>query len=67
VRAGETRRFRSVTGGIFTGRVIGPATGAPGAVTVEVGGQAHWMGRGEFMIDEADPLGHGFELPRLAW
>ncbi len=63
IAAGGTRRFRSITGGVFTGKVLGPANGGPpGAVTVEVEGKAHWMGRGEFLIDPDDALGHGFEL-----
>lgn len=68
VLPGETRRFRSITGGVFTGKVVRDAPIGPlPAVTVEVGGSAHWMGRGEFLIDPSDPLGHGFELPgRLA-
>jgi proline racemase len=64
VRLGEPRRFRSITGGIFTGciasqTILGPRQ----TVTVEVGGQAHWMGRGEFIIEDGDRLGFGFELP----
>jgi proline racemase len=64
VKPGETRRFRSVTGGIFTGTVAAMTTlGSYPAVTVKVGGQAHWMGRGEFIIEDGDRLGHGFLLP----
>lgn len=65
IAAGEVRSFRSITGGIFTGCVSGTTTLGPHpAVTVEVGGQAHWMGRGEFIIEEGDRLGYGFELPK---
>jgi trans-L-3-hydroxyproline dehydratase len=64
VAPGEMRRFRSITGGVFTGALASlTRLGPHQAVTVAVGGTAHWMGRGEFLIDEADPLGHGFELP----
>lgn len=67
VRQGEERRFRSITGGVFTGKVLGSARlGAHPAVTVEVGGRAHWMGRGEFLIEEDDVLGHGVMLPPTA-
>ncbi|MGL4438042.1 MAG: proline racemase family protein [Bosea sp. (in: a-proteobacteria)] len=65
VAIGETRRFRSITGGIFTGSVATRTSLGPhDAVTVTVGGQAHWMGRGEFIIEDDDRLGHGFELPK---
>lgn len=63
VAPGEMRRFRSITDGVFTGSVASlTRLGPHQAVTVEVGGTAHWMGRGEFLIDDEDPLGHGFEL-----
>lgn len=66
VEPGIPRRFRSITGGIFTGEVMsGTSVGDHPAVTVRVSGTAHWMGRGEFLIEEDDPLGHGFELPRF--
>ncbi len=64
ISAGRERRFRSITGGIFTGRVVGPAEApVPGAVTVEVGGTSHFAGEGRFTIEPDDPLGHGFALP----
>lgn len=64
VEAGQTRRFRSITGGTFTGRVVGPVAGAAdGAVTVTVGGTSHFSGEGTFVVEADDPLGHGFALP----
>ena len=64
VRAGEVRRFRSITGGVFTGQVVsGTRLAGHDAVTVAVAGEAHWMGQGSFIIDPDDRLGHGFELP----
>ncbi|OYW68728.1 MAG: proline racemase [Bosea sp. 12-68-7] len=64
VETGVTRRFRSVTGGTFTGRVVGPVAGfADGAVTVAVGGTSNFAGEGTFAIEADDPLGHGFALP----
>jgi len=61
---GHTRLFRSITGGAFSGRVIGPAQcPAVGAVTVAVGGIGHFAGEGTFTIEPDDPLGLGFELP----
>jgi trans-L-3-hydroxyproline dehydratase len=66
VRIGETRRFHSITGGVFTGAVAGTMKLGPhAAVTVDVSGNAHWMGRGEFIIEDADRLAHGFELPAV--
>ncbi len=63
IGAGESRRFRSITGGIMEGRALAPARVGPHeAVTVEVGGLAHWMGRGRFLIEEGDRLGYGFDL-----
>lgn len=61
---GEERRFRSITGGVFTGEALERGhVGPHRAVIVRVGGQAHWMGRGEFIVAADDPLGHGFALP----
>lgn len=65
IAAGRSRSFRSITGGAFTGRVIGPAAfPAAGAVTVAVGGRSHLAGEGSFVIEADDPLGHGFSLPK---
>lgn len=62
---GRSRRIRSITGGTFTGTVIGPVDfPAAGAVTVEVGGRGHLAGEGNFVIEADDPLGHGFALPK---
>jgi trans-L-3-hydroxyproline dehydratase len=65
VRPGRERLFRSITGGTFSGRVIGPADGYPaeGAVTVEVGGTGYFAGEGILVIEAEDPLGFGFALP----
>ena len=64
VGLGRTRSFRSITGGRFSGRVLGPAAyPAEGAVTVEVGGLSHLAGEGAFIIEADDPLGLGFALP----
>jgi proline racemase len=61
VKAGESRVFRSITGGRFSGEVVG--TGANG-VTVRVSGRAYLAGEGTFVIEEDDPLGWGFDLAR---
>lgn len=64
VAAGTTRSFRSITGGTFTGRVLGEVPGSePRAVTVAVGGTGHCAGEGTFVIEADDPLRHGFSLP----
>jgi trans-L-3-hydroxyproline dehydratase len=64
VAHGQERRFRSITGGTFAGRVVGPADfPAEGAVTVAVGGTSHFSGTNHFVIEPDDPLGHGFSLP----
>ncbi len=66
LQRGSQRRFRSITGGVFTGEVMsGTSVGDHSAVTVRVSGAAHWMGRGEFLIEADDPLGYGFQLPGL--
>lgn len=65
VPAGQSRRIRSITGGSFTGRVVGLVDfPAAGAVTVEVGGRGYLSGEGSFVIEADDPLGHGFALPK---
>lgn len=64
LQPGQERLFRSITGGAFSGRIVGPADyPADGAVTVEVGGTGYFVGEGSFVIEEEDPLGFGFELP----
>lgn len=55
----EPRVFRSITGGTFTGQVIGAG---PDGVTVRVSGRAHFAGEGTFLIEADDPLGWGFAL-----
>ena len=63
IKPGMTRVFRGISGGPFTGRVVGPADfPVAGAVTVEVGGQGFYAGRGDFLIEHGDPLGYGFDL-----
>ena len=60
---GQTRRFESVTGAIFTGKAV-EKTRAGGfeAVTVEVGGKAHYTGRASFILEPGDEIGKGFLL-----
>jgi len=63
VRPGEARRFESVTGAVFTGRVVRAArAGDRDAVVVEVGGRAHYTGTSRFTLEPGDALGGGFLL-----
>ncbi|WP_406855646.1 proline racemase family protein [Alsobacter sp. KACC 23698] len=64
VRPGQTRVFRGISGGPFTGAVTRPAPEIDGAVRVEVGGQGFYASRGAFLIEADDPLGCGFALAR---
>ena len=60
---GEACEFESVTGSRFTGEVVGTAACGPRpAVTVRVGGKAHYMGRAEYWLEEDDRIGRGFLL-----
>lgn len=60
---GETRRFESVTGDVFTGRALSDRrVGAFEAVTVEVAGRAYYSGRARFTVEADDPLKDGFLL-----
>jgi trans-L-3-hydroxyproline dehydratase len=63
-RIGEQRRFESCTGAVFTGRALREAevVGSRKAVTVEVGGRAHFIGESRFRLDPDDPLREGFSL-----
>ena len=63
VGRGEPCEFESVTGAVFTGEVIGEAAcGDTPAVTVRVGGQAHYTGEARFWLEEGDAIGEGFLL-----
>jgi proline racemase len=59
----EMYQFQSVTGDIFTGKIIQEATVGPfNAVKVEVTGHAYYSGTAEFTVEEDDPLASGFLL-----
>jgi trans-L-3-hydroxyproline dehydratase len=63
VAVGEERRFASVTGAVFTGRVARAArAGDHAAVVVDVGGRAHYTGTARFTFEPGDALGKGFLL-----
>lgn len=63
VRPGEPRIFESIAGSRFTGSVARITTAGPfDAITVRVGGRAHYSGRAEFIVEDGDELGKGFLL-----
>lgn len=65
VAVGEVRRFGSVTGAVFTGRVLATARAGPHpAVVAEVGGRASYTGEAVFTVEDDDPLRDGFLLRR---
>ena len=60
---GELRRFQSVTDSLYTGRALArTACGRHDAVTVEVGGTAHYTGTASFTAEADDPMRDGFLL-----
>jgi len=60
---GQERKFESLTGAIFTGKALKRAqAGRFAAVTVLVGGRAHYTGTARFTIEPDDLLGGGFLL-----
>jgi trans-L-3-hydroxyproline dehydratase len=63
VLAGERRRFASVTGAIFEGRVVASERCGPHpAVRVEVAGHAYYSGESVFTLEDGDLIGKGFLL-----
>ena len=65
VATGEPRRFRSITGGEFEGRVLSrPGPARTRRWSVEVAGEAFFTGEASFWREPADPLGGGFLLRR---
>jgi trans-L-3-hydroxyproline dehydratase len=63
IRPGQERRFESVTGAVFTGKLLRQAkAGRFEAVIVEVGGRAHYTGAARFTVEADDPLRDGFLL-----
>jgi trans-L-3-hydroxyproline dehydratase len=63
IAVGQSRRFESVTGAVFSGRAVrGERCGRFDAVRVEVGGRAYYSGRSHFMLEDGDELGRGFLL-----
>ena len=60
---GEERRFSGLAGSVFSGCVVEDTrVGEHDAVTVLVGGRAHYTGAASFRVEEGDPLAGGFSL-----
>ena len=60
---GDERRFSSVTGSVFTGCIVEEThVGGHEAVTVLVGGEAHYTGAARFRAEEGDRLAGGFTV-----
>ena len=60
---GDERRFSSVTGSVFSGCIVEETrVGDHEAVTVLVGGEAHYTGTARFRAEEGDPLAGGFRV-----
>ncbi|MGO8867384.1 MAG: proline racemase family protein [Alphaproteobacteria bacterium] len=63
IELGQERKFESLTGAVFTGKALKRAqAGRFAAVTVLVGGRAHYTGTARFTIEPDDLLGGGFLL-----
>ena len=63
VGIGQRCEIDSLTGARFTGEVVGVTScGARAAVTIRVGGQAHYSGEGRYWLEEGDEIGKGFLL-----
>jgi trans-L-3-hydroxyproline dehydratase len=63
LRAGETLTIESLIGSTMTVAIVAETTFGPHAAVIpRVGGTSHYTGEHHFVIDPADPLGHGFLL-----
>jgi trans-L-3-hydroxyproline dehydratase len=63
VPAGVACGFESVTGARFSGEVVATAAcGTRPAVTVRVGGKAHYTGEARYWLESDDQIGRGFLL-----
>jgi trans-L-3-hydroxyproline dehydratase len=61
IAIGETRRFESIVGSVFTGAVARTTSAGPDpAIIARVGGRAHYSGKAEYWVEEGDELGQGF-------
>ncbi|HJO73538.1 MAG: proline racemase family protein [Rhodospirillales bacterium] len=63
IEIGQTRRFESVTGDVFTGTAVRACkVGRFDALTVEVSGRPYYTGTACFTLEDGDALGGGFLL-----
>ena len=63
IALGQSRQFESITGAIFSGKVLRETSAGPHpAVTVEVTGKAHYTGTARFTLEPDDEIGRGFLL-----
>ena len=63
IEIGQTRRFESVTGDVFTATAVRACkVGRFDAVTVEVSGRSYYTGTARFTAEDGDALGGGFLL-----
>jgi trans-L-3-hydroxyproline dehydratase len=63
ISAGQEYRHESITGSVFTGRVLRETRfGDCPAVVTEVGGRAFITGHHRFVVDDDDPFANGFLL-----
>jgi proline racemase len=61
IAIGQTRIFSSIIGTRFTGSVVATAMFGPhAAITARVSGSAYYTGKGEFLVEDQDPLSEGF-------
>lgn len=69
IKPGVPRKFYGPTPVPFEATVLGPAAQGPAggavkdAVTIRVAGNAAYLGRSTYVIEENDPLTRGFALP----
>ena len=62
---GEVLVNESIIGSIFTGRILaGTQLAGRAAVVPEIQGEAYICGFGQWVIDERDPLAHGFQVSK---
>jgi proline racemase len=60
---GQSFTHESIIGTLFRGRVLEDTTlGELTAIVPEIEGEAYITGESTFLIDERDPLRHGFRL-----
>lgn len=63
MQQGETLTYESITGSLFAGEIYGltEVDGKPGIIP-KITGSAYITGFNTWILDETDPLGHGFLL-----